>query len=140
MILLGKSLCPAVLLAKTKTWQSQGFRHKKIRDWILIFTFFLYKSFFLFTISAQDLFDKAYLLTLKDGKKWEEQYCVAADDFGFIWFGGPNGLNVYDGNSMYTIPFGEGERQIKGKRVFQILRSDSNHMLVACLLYTSRCV
>jgi signal transduction histidine kinase/ligand-binding sensor domain-containing protein len=131
MILLGKSLCPAILLAKTKTWQSQNSSSISTCNWILISFFFLLGSLFSFTIKAQDLFDKAYLLTLKDGKKWEEQYCVAADDLGFIWFGGPNGLNVYDGNSMYTIPFGEGERQINGKRVFQILRSDSNHMLVA---------
>ncbi|MBK7694880.1 MAG: hypothetical protein IPI30_11315 [Saprospiraceae bacterium] len=69
-------------------------------------------------------------MTLKDGKNGKNNI-VLQQMIWFFWFGGPNGLNVYDGNSMYTIPFGEGERQIKGKRVFQILRSDSNHMLVA---------
>ena len=39
-------------------------------------------------------------ISTKDGLASKEVYCVAQDNFGFIWFGTKFGLNRYDGKQF----------------------------------------
>lgn len=119
------TIMPLTFFIKTKfCWCLLDFR-KPILLHLFLFIFIVRH------LSADPLFDKFTLLSTKDGLSANHLNAVRMDNNGFLWVGGPNGLQVFDGNSFYTIPVGEGPKKIKGKRIYQILQYDSLNLIVA---------
>ena len=61
-------------------------------------------------------------LTMADGISSSSVYCIAQDNYGFIWLGTEKGLNIYDGIQFRKFAFEPGNSNtIPGNRVENII-------------------
>ncbi|MFZ1423422.1 MAG: histidine kinase [Saprospiraceae bacterium] len=81
-------------------------------------------------IKSQTLFENYTLLTIEHGLSGHNASDILVDNRGFLWLGSANGLQVYDGNSFFSIPCGIGHNMLKGKNIRCLLKIDSINLLV----------
>ncbi len=65
--------------------------------------------------------------TTSDGLSHNYVYCATQDHHGFIWAGGPNGLNRYDGNEFVVYRNVEGDSTSLSNNKVDALFEDGDH-------------
>ncbi len=66
-------------------------------------------------------------ISVKDGLASREVYCVAQDQFGFIWFGTKFGLNRYDGKNFKLFTTKDG---LASNIISNLFINAENHLII----------
>lgn len=79
--------------------------------------------------SSQSIFSNYNILGLEQGLNTSNLSVILIDRDGFLWIGS-TALQVYNGQTFYTIPTGIGPRKILGSKVFCLNQLDSSYIIV----------
>ncbi|MBK8296480.1 MAG: hypothetical protein IPK91_04210 [Saprospiraceae bacterium] len=74
------------------------------------YLFSLLISIFLQMLNAQSPLANYSLLDMDNGLSSINLTSVCVDTNNFLWIASANGLQVYDGNTFYKIPYGLGKK------------------------------
>ncbi len=81
-------------------------------------------------LNAQSPLANYSLLDMDNGLSSINLTSVCVDTNNFLWIASANGLQVYDGNTFYKIPYGLGKKNILGNKV-QLLNKLNGKFILA---------